>query len=38
MKKAQIGASQVSVIGFGCMGMSQHYARADSAESERILY
>lgn len=38
MKQAKLGDLEVSVIGLGCMGMSQSYGAADAAESERTLH
>lgn len=38
MKKRKLGPLEVSVIGLGCMGMSQSYGEADPAESERTLH
>jgi len=38
MQKRQLGTLEVSAIGLGCMGMSQAYGDADSAESERTLH
>jgi aryl-alcohol dehydrogenase-like predicted oxidoreductase len=38
MKTARLGDLEVSVIGLGCMGMSQAYGEADPAESERTLH
>ena len=38
MKYTTLGTLEVSVIGLGCMGMSQSYGDADAAESERTLH
>lgn len=38
MKTTMLGELEVSVIGLGCMGMSQSYGEADPAESERTLH
>ena len=38
MKTTRLGDLEVSVIGLGCMGMSQAYGKADLAESERTLH
>ena len=38
MKTARLGSLEVSVLGLGCMGMSQAYGEADLAESERTLH
>ena len=40
MKTIRLGANgpEVSVLGLGCMGMSQAYGSADLAESERTLH
>jgi aryl-alcohol dehydrogenase-like predicted oxidoreductase len=38
MKTTKLGTLEVSVIGLGCMGMSQSYGEADPAESERTLH
>jgi aryl-alcohol dehydrogenase-like predicted oxidoreductase len=38
MKKVRLGELEVSAIGLGCMGMSQAYGEADTAESERTLH
>lgn len=38
MKKRNLGTLEVSVIGLGCMGMSQAYGDADAQESERTLH
>lgn len=37
MKSTKLGNLEVSVIGLGCMSMSQSYGEADPAESERTL-
>ncbi|MGD8280154.1 MAG: aldo/keto reductase [Gemmatimonadota bacterium] len=37
MRTTTLGSLEVSVIGLGCMGMSQSYGVADPAESERTL-
>ena len=38
MKQTTLGELKVSVLGLGCMGMSQAYGEADRAESERVLH
>ena len=38
MKTTQLGTLEVSVIGLGCMSMSQSYGAADPAESARTLH
>ena len=38
MRKTRLGTLEVSVIGLGCMSMSQSYGKADPAESERTLF
>jgi aryl-alcohol dehydrogenase-like predicted oxidoreductase len=38
MKTTKLGQLEVSVIGLGCMSMSQSYGEADPAESERTLH
>ncbi len=38
MKYTSLGKLEVSVIGLGCMGMSQSYGEADPVESERTLH
>ncbi|MEX2482413.1 MAG: aldo/keto reductase [Gammaproteobacteria bacterium] len=38
MRKTRIGKLEVSVLGLGCMGMSQSYGEADPAECERTLH
>ncbi len=38
MRKTKLGELEVSVIGLGCMGMSQAYGAADPAENERTLH
>lgn len=38
MKQTTLGELTVSVLGLGCMGMSQAYGRADRAESARTLH
>ncbi len=38
MKTTLLGELKVSVIGLGCMGMSQSYGEADPAESARTLH
>ena len=38
MKTTRLGDLEVSMIGLGCMGMSQAYGKADLAESERTLH
>ena len=38
MKSHKLGELEVSAIGLGCMGMSQAYGKADTAESERTLH
>ncbi len=38
MQYVKLGHLEVSVIGLGCMGMSQSYGAADPAESERTLH
>lgn len=38
MKSTMLGKLEVSVIGLGCMGMSQSYGEADPAESARTLH
>lgn len=38
MKTTKLGQLEVSVIGLGCMSMSQSYGEADAAESERTLH
>jgi aryl-alcohol dehydrogenase-like predicted oxidoreductase len=38
MRTTELGDLQVSVIGLGCMGMSQAYGEADRDESERTLH
>ncbi|MCB1749326.1 MAG: aldo/keto reductase [Gammaproteobacteria bacterium] len=37
MRKTRLGELEVSVIGLGCMGMSQGYGEADPAENARTL-
>ncbi len=37
MRTTRLGELEVSVIGLGCMGMSQSYGPSDPAESERTL-
>lgn len=37
MKQTKLGELDVSVLGLGCMGMSQSYGEADPAENERTL-
>ncbi|MDA1073574.1 MAG: aldo/keto reductase [Proteobacteria bacterium] len=38
MQTTFLGDLEVSVLGLGCMGMSQAYGKADLAESERTLH
>ena len=38
MKTTKLGQLEVSVIGLGCMSMSQSYGEADPIESERTLH
>lgn len=38
MRSTRLGSLEVSVIGLGCMSMSQSYGPADPAESERTLH
>jgi aryl-alcohol dehydrogenase-like predicted oxidoreductase len=38
MKKRRLGKLEVSSLGLGCMGMSQHYGPADEAESIATLH
>jgi len=38
MRKTKLGDLAVSVIGLGCMGMSQSYGKADPVEPERTLH
>ena len=38
MKTVKLGELEVSVIGLGCMGMSQAYGKADPAQSEKTLH
>ncbi|MEQ8495509.1 MAG: aldo/keto reductase, partial [Gammaproteobacteria bacterium] len=38
MRTTRLGALEVSVLGLGCMSMSQGYGAADRAESERTLH
>ncbi len=38
MQTTRLGDLEVSVIGLGCMGMSQAYGKPDLAESERTLH
>ena len=38
MKTTMLGELEVSVIGLGCMGMSQSYGEADPAEAARTLH
>jgi len=38
MRKTRLGELEVSVIGLGCMSMSQSYGEADPAESARTLH
>ncbi len=38
MRTTTLGELEVSVLGLGCMGMSQSYGEADPAESERTLH
>ena len=38
MKTTKLGQLEVSVIGLGCMSMSQSYGEADPAESQRTLH
>ena len=38
MKKTSLGELEVSVLGLGCMGMSQAYGAADPEESARTLH
>ncbi|MSR14336.1 MAG: aldo/keto reductase [Gammaproteobacteria bacterium] len=38
MKTTTLGSLKVSVLGLGCMGMSQSYGEADPVESERTLH
>lgn len=38
MKTTRLGTLEVTVIGLGCMSMSQSYGEADPAESERTLH
>lgn len=38
MKTTKLGTLEVSVIGLGCMSMSQSYGEADPAESARTLH
>ena len=38
MRTTKLGELEVSVLGLGCMGMSQSYGEADPAESARTLH
>ncbi len=38
MRRTRLGELEVSVLGLGCMSMSQSYGEADPVESERTLY
>lgn len=38
MRKTRLGELEVSVLGLGCMGMSQAYGDADPAENARTLH